>query len=769
MVAEQIQYRASSVRDENGKWLNSDIFRESGSKFMSSGGFDSGGNYCTDPIESPSWVEFWDRELQRCKEGYIVNGQKITGHHYEYLNYSPIQLVEETEDGSTVSTKETKLPDFWDGDYDYYWCVEIARNGVLNRNSLASTRLEQEVAKELDPVSRQAMAIKVIERLKLKVQPHPDFLEGGNHMIVGKSRRKGYSYKNAAICVNTYNTVRKSVCVIGAFAKGYLYPEGTMGMASEYMSSLNKHTAWGKAREFTNKVDIKTASYKEIHNGVEVESGYQSTVMAVTFKDNPSAARGKDAVYVLLEEAGAFPNLKASFMATAPSLEAGKYVTGQILIFGTGGDMEVGTVDFAEMFYNPIQFGLMPFINIWDKDAENSYCGFFHPVYLNMEGFYDSQGNSDTEAALQDELTKRERIIKASTSSNALQTRVQERPICPSEAFLTVSTNDFPIVELRKQYNKVMKDNLHIRYGQTCSLLRENTDIDSGTLDKEGNPVKRTKVRIIPDLDGFVEPLWNYKPKTKDLRGGVVIYEAPVVNAPKGLYKIGFDPYRQDMSTLAVPSLGVVYVYKTFHRYSQKKNQIVAQFVGRPYDPDSVNRVAEMLAELYNAEIMHENEVTHVKNYFMRKKKLHLLASQPDSVIASVHNNSKTKRVYGIHMTEKLKDAGEKYIKAWLLTERDYDEDGNVLLNLDTIYDPALLEELILYNRKGNFDRVMAFMMVMFQLAEDDENKEYGNNTDQQRVNDLMDFMKKQFTNNATIRNLYDNTIDIRRYFSTAA
>jgi hypothetical protein len=99
-------------------------------------------------------------------------------------------------------------------------------------------------------------------------------------------------------------------------------------------------------------------------------------------------------------------------------------------------------------------------------------------------------------------------------------------------------------------------------------------------------------------------------------------------------------------------------------------------------------------------------------------------------------------------MVEKLKDAGEKYIKKWLLTERDYDEDGKVLLNLHFIYDPALLEELIIYNRKGNFDRVMALMMVMFQLAEDDGETQYETTPKIDSITEqLQALMETQFRN----------------------
>jgi hypothetical protein len=169
-------------------------------------------------------------------------------------------------------------------------------------------------------------------------------------------------------------------------------------------------------------------------------------------------------------------------------------------------------------------------------------------------------------------------------------------------------------------------------------------------------------------------------------------------------------------------------VYKGNHKFSYTRDTIVAFYVGRPNTTDDFNRQVALLAQFYNAEVMYENEVTSVKSYFTNHKLLNLLAVQPDSVINANIKKSKVSRVYGIHMNQKLKDAGEKYIKRWLLTERDIDENGNKILNLETIYDTGLLEELINYNRKGNFDRVMAFMMLMFQIEEDELGKEYGSN-----------------------------------------
>lgn len=681
------------VRNPQGLWVNSDVFREEAINFTKSG------VYCPDPPGTPSWIEYWEEQLKRCRDGYSVGGVKITGHHYYYLNFCQILALEDVNGDKKMGKKKIQMPFFWDGDYNFFWSLEIARNG---------------------------MTVQEYKDLGLYVTIDPLYLDGGYHMIVGKARRKGYSYKNAAICANTYNTVRNSLTIIGAFDKKYLYPTGTMSMASAYLDLMNKNTAWAKAREFVNKQEHKRASFEENLNGVKVESGYKSEIMALTFADNPDAARGKDALYVLFEEAGKFPNLIDSHNATRPGLEAGSYKTGQIIVFGTGGDMEVGTADFAKMFYNPLEYDSMPFTNIWDDNAENSSCSFFHPTTWNMEGFFDKQGNSLITEATDKELTTRKKLLKSASSSLVLQARVQEYPLMPAEAFLTVSMNDFPIEELRNQLNLVIRENLHISKGQPVTLYRD----------------EKGKVKAKPDLDKQLKPIWSYRPKEADLAGAVVIYEYPEPNCPKLAYKIGFDPYRQDKGT----SLASITVYKTVIQGDFSKNIIVAEYCGRMYSPDSVNRIAEMLAELYNTEVMYENEVTHVKSYFERKKKLHLLALQPDAVISKNVQNSKVARIYGCHMNEQLKDAGEKYIKEWLLTERDIDENGNVIYNLNFIFNPALLEELIEYNRKGNFDRVMALMQVMFQVQEELEGKEHKKTDTKSNAADLLELMGKQFT-----------------------
>lgn len=693
-----------AIRNPDGIWINTEVFREEARKFQKYNA------YCLDPWGSPDWFAYWQEQRNRIINGYTVGGVKVTGDHYFYLNFCPILKVEDMN--AKKSAKITDFPDFWDGDYNYFWTREIAFNGIVDGLGV-QTEFEETCrvhAQTLPEAEAQKKALEeLFKSLQLEVKIEGDYLTGGYNLIVGKSRRKGYSYKNAAIAVKNYLCYPKALTIFAAYEKKFLYPKGIFTMASNYLNFINANTAWVYPKDVVDKMDHVKASTIEYRNGVKVETGFLSEIMALTFKDNADAARGKDARDVIFEESGAFGTpglLKDSYVATQDCVMAGSIKTGMITIFGTSGDMEGGTADYSEMHSNPLRFGMMPFQNIWDEDSSDMKCGFFHPINWNMEGYYDEQGNSDVEGAKSLELAQRKILLDNGATSADIQKRMQEKPLGPFEAFGMVSTNNFPILELKRQLEIVKAKNLHMIMGTPVKLYYD---------------YESKKVKAEPILDGTANVIYRQKPDNTSLEGCPVIYEYPPEVPMRGAFKIGYDPYRQDKGS----SLAAVYVYKSVIIGDRTKRIIVAEYVGRPGEADDVNYICRLFAELYNTTIMHENEVTHVKDYFRRRKQLHYLAYQPDEVIKKNVKNSKVNRVYGCHMIDQLKDAGEKYIKSWLLETLDFDDDGMPIRALDQIYSIGLLEELIGYNRKGNFDRVMALMQVMFQDQEDLHGKEY--------------------------------------------
>jgi len=700
-----------AIRNPDGIWINTEVFREEARKFQKYG------SYCLDPWGSPDWFTYWQEQRARIINGHSVGGVKVTGDHYFYLNFCPILKAEDMN--AKKSAKITDFPDFWDGDYNYFWAREIAFNGIVDGLGIS--------------VTESTNLSELFTGLQLGVKIEEAYLNGGYNLIVGKSRRKGYSYKNAAIAVKNYLCYPRSLTIFGAYEKKFLYPKGIFTMSSNYLNFINAHTAWVYPKDTVDKMDHVKASTIEYRSGVKIETGFLSEIMALTFKDNADAARGKDARDVIFEESGAFGTpglLKNSYAATQDCVMAGAIKTGMITVFGTSGDMEGGTADYSEMHSNPLRFGMLPFQNIWDEDSEDLKCGFFHPITWNMEGYYDEQGNSDTQSAKALELAQRKLLLDNGATSADIQKRMQEKPLGPFEAFGMVSVNNFPVLELKRQLEIVKAKNLHMIMGTPVKLFY---DYDS------------KKVKAEPILDGSANVIYRQKPDNTSLEGCPVIYEYPAEVPQRNAYKIGYDPYRQAQGT----SLAAVYVYKSVIIGDRTKRIIVAEYVGRPGEADDVNYICRLFAELYNTTIMHENEVTHVKDYFRRRKQLHYLAYQPDEVIKKNVKNSKVNRLYGCHMIDQLKDAGEKYIKSWLLETLDFDDEGMPIRALDQIYSIGLLEELISYNRKGNFDRVMALMQVMFQDQEDLHGKEYQpKSKGNAKAKQLLDMMGTMYVKN---------------------
>ena len=712
----------SIIRDNSGKWLDTSVFRKAGETFMKNG------YYCPDPYGSPAWYEFWKEERRRCLKGYEVDGHKITGNYYFYLNYCPIQKVDILNATGRRANKIKGFPDFWDGDYNYFWIRDIARDGILE--ALHVPKEEQYRINALPDEERFPILREYYDTLGLFFDPLPDQLDGGLDLILGKARRRGFSFKNASVAVCNFFHRPHSYTMLIAYEKKYLFPgkKTIFGKCKEYINFVNEHTAWKMPSDYINTQQHIRASYKETKDGVDIEKGFMSEIEAISFKDNPDAGRGADAYDIIGEEVGAWGTpggLKNTIAAMRSSSEAGIFKTGMMTMFGTSGDMEGGTVDFSDLFRRPKANGFMSFKDRWGKFKEKVE-GFFFPKHMNTEGFYDENGNSDMEAAKQAELLTRKTLIDNGATSTEIQKRMQEEPLDSAEAFALVAANTFPVVELQAQLDKVIAMNLQAIKGTPVKLHY----VDG-------------KITATPILDGSAKPITSFKDIPLDIQGCPIIYEFPA-DPPAGLYKIGYDPIRQEHGT----SLAGIIVYKGTQVGSYTHDIPVAEYVGRYDDPDDIDRVAEMFADLFNTKVMYENEVTGVKNYFRRIKRLSLLALQPDTVISKNIKKSKVARVYGCHMNEQLKDAGERYVKSWLLTVLDYDENDNPVRVIDRIYSIRLLEELISYFRKGNFDLVSALFMCMFQVQEEVLGKEYGEEEEtpkSRKYRQLMEMMETNF------------------------
>lgn len=465
------------------------------------------------------------------------------------------------------------------------------------------------------------------------------------------------------------------------------------------------------------------ALYKKKTGGTWEEKGSGSKIKNRTFMDNPFAGQGDRNSIIVLEEVGMFGRLKDSFNAMTENMKhSGTIKFGTCIMIGTGGDMNgKGTIDAQSMFYDPENYDILAFEDKWEHKGKIAY---FSPAWYGLDEFRDAYGNVDAESATNKILTKRERL-KRSKNKDSLDNFIQYQPLMPSEIFLSKEGNMMPIFELKKRLALIERDDV-LPYIEKKVELFYDKDAPNGV-----------DYRI--DIDNKYKAINDFPFKKEDDKEGcIVIYELPRYDdegkVPEGLYVIGHDPYRVDGDGDSLGSIVVMKTKKYFHKHGH--DEIVAVYYGRPYlGRDVVNEHLMKLSMFYNAKVYFENNVGNVKEYFEKKRRLDLLAREPQTILSKTASFSKyTSDRYGYSIgNEKVKSEGVLYIRDWLLEERGRWEDEankmaygeiadtnstSTLRNLDRIYDRMILKQLISFNMKGNFDAVMGLMGCILAMEE---------------------------------------------------
>lgn len=642
------------VVDFNQKVHNTEQFSEAANFFKNNK------CYTFAPKGTTDYVQYWERETDRCLNGYTSpDGQYITGYHYFYLNYSPIMKIVQTKytdkDGNVRTKRERILdfPRFWDYDWYYFNAIEQAE----------------------------------IE---------------GKHMAVLKSRQRGYSFKGASMLVRNYELIKGSKNFAVASEQKFLIGDGLLTKAWEIMDFIDANTEWAKQRLTSTRME-RVSGYKITDEyGKQTERGYKSSICGITLKNDPERIRGTRGKLVLWEEGGKFPSLLDAWRIEQPSVENDDGIAfGTMIAFGTGGTEGASFDGLKELFYKPKAYNVLSFPNIWDEGRENTECGFFVPSWSNLESFddngdyvyMDKDGNSLKEKAVCNLIEQRNKIKDGGASQQSIDRFISERPIRPAEAVLELGKNIFP--------RKLLMDQLtRIRTNKKLQSMKHIVDLEWG-----GNGQVKATEKPSGDIT-------NYPLKKGDKpHGSVVIWEYPVKDPPLGLYIGGCDPYDHDDSF--TNSLGSTFIFKRVRAGEAWTDVIVAEYSGRPDTAEEYYENVRKLLTFYNARLLFENERKGIYPYFTNKHCDYLLADQPDKIISEVFKDSKVQRRKGCHMTKQIRAYGEGLILEWLLDEF---EEGHP--NVERVYSEPLIEELIENDGVRNVDRVIALCMVMIYREE---------------------------------------------------
>lgn len=653
---------------------------------------------------SEEYLLFWREEKKRCIEGYWVGGVWMPGNLYFYVNFWTI-LLNKTAHSKTKTPGKPFLRDL-EWEFFYNWAEARGFSGFEDDKEFTCDR--EFIGKE-----NYVPAAEYMRRTHKKNLGRPLWEnEAKNFMMMG-SRGFGKSYSVAGGVAGHEFVFDGMKSYDPELIKNPPSTEIVVGAGdAKYSGDILKKTQFGLDNlpggiEIGNKFFPSPfakqyggswysgkeviAEYKKKLGGTWKVMGSKSKIKHRTFKDNAFAANGTRPAVMVMEEIGMFSNLKASHEASVECMKNGAYKFGSCMYLGTGGDMEGGgTVDARDMFYNPDVYDMISFDDEWEDKGKISY---FVPAYKGLNQFKDDNGNTKEEPAREYLDKFRDKLKEGKNSRSALDAELQNRPLVPSEVFLTRTGNLFPVADLLTRLAELEASNKERNHDYIGELY-----IDASAKKVQWKPNAKLK------------PIYNFPIRgNEDLSGCVIIYEMPYVDKdgdiPYGMYLAGTDPYDHDESTTS--SLGSTFVI------NKLTNRIVAEYTARPETANQYYENVRRLLKFYNAKCLYENERKGLFQYLEHKHETYLLADQPE-IIKDVIQHSKVQRQKGMHMSKPLKLYGEELIKMWLL--EPYENEG--LLNLHKIRSVALLKELIAYNDTGNFDRVMAFMMIVYHLEE---------------------------------------------------
>jgi hypothetical protein len=687
---------------------------------------------------SSAYKTFWREQKRRCIEGYWVSGRWMPPTLYFYANFGTIKIKKKGR-----NYKMFGRPWLRDLEWETFYHYAEARgfSGFMYDDEYTCNREILKDELDFDFLKEECPHVFNSEGKIKKYIPARDYMRKIHHTDLGPAVYENSTYN--LMMMGSRETGKSYMVAVGMVLHNFLFDGATVYNEESILHPQPIETLVGaedskysgdillKAKEALENLPGRTVVgervypspfskqykgswapgsgimhfYKKKFPGGWDTVGSKSTIKHRTFNDNAYAAQGTRPALMVLEECGMLSNLKDIYTNTVDNFRVGLWRVGTLMMLGTGGDMDKGTLDASEMFYEPEKYDILPFDDIWENRGKIAY---FIPAYMALNEHKNDNGDTNKEAAIAALKKERDKKRKAGGSSDALNKEMQYRPIVPSEMFLARNANIFPTAELRNRLTKVLNENLYEQAEKKVDLYFDSTSTTYNGVNYSLNN-NNTAISRFP----FEED---------DREGSVVIYEFPQLIdgvVPPGAYVIGCDPFKDDSAT--GNSLAAIYVMKTNKYFSQiGHDEIVASYIGRPYQgKNAVNEILHKLALFYNAKIYFENAVGNVKDYFERVKRLDLLATQPVTIFnKKASYNTNTPMIYGYPMSnQKVKWEAIQYLRNWVLEERSLDGEGT-LRNLDLILDIGLLQELLAFTMDGNFDRVMGLAGCVIGLEE---------------------------------------------------
>ena len=368
---------------------------------------ESTGEYCSAPMGTKLFNDFWNQEYERCRNGMTVNGYTITGDNYFFINYYQLKLV--NSGVKAGSGRGYGFAEFYVCQYEYFHYLELCR--VLKKNAIGL-----------------------------------------------KSRYMGFSEIGSCIIFNTYNCRASSRGIVTAQQEGYV--TATLEKAWRQMDYCNTETNNG-FKKLRQKLNSSMSRRASVLTGND-ETGWMSEITGIV-ADKPNKIRGDRTDILIMEEFGSWPNSKKAFIQAEALCSGNGDKFGIILGWGTGGDSGSALAGLSDIFLHPVANNVLPFRHNYTASGDYVVTGFFIPSYKMVSKFKDNRGWCDPTKGR--EHYEKERQIRA-IDPNGLMIYCAEYCFTPEEALAMEGENQFNKALLSEQLTQIKIHHVVSPYGE---------------------------------------------------------------------------------------------------------------------------------------------------------------------------------------------------------------------------------------------------------------------------------------------------------------
>jgi hypothetical protein len=460
----------------------SKLFQEQSDRFNSLG-------YYTDaPFRSKDFINYWDQEKKKCRNGVIFVGKRATWYltrdYYMWLNFLPIYDKEEKRYG---------------------------------------------FAKVRDAQYHMAL-YEVLAELSFK------------HVAILKKRQIASSYFHMGKLINQYWFEEGSICKIGASLKDYINDKGSWKFLDEYANFLNEHTAWYRPSN-PNKVLLWEQKIEVRIGGRISKKGLMSKIQGLSFDKDATTGVGGPVTYFFHEEAGIAPKMDKTYEYIRPAVQSGFITTGTFIAAGSVGDLDQ-CEPLKQMILNPEVNDIYAVeTNLIDDQGTIGTAGLFIPEQWSMPPFIDEFGNSLVQSALDAINLEREKW-KKDLAPEQYQLRISQKPTNIQEAFAFRKVSVFPTNLVTAQLKRIEEreypfEFLELEYGEDGKIVAKDTrrlpirefPISKKTEDKTGVLVVYERPVANAEFATYyasVDPVGEGKTTTSESLCSIFVYKNPV-------------------------------------------------------------------------------------------------------------------------------------------------------------------------------------------------------------------------------------------------